>query len=118
MSTRFTLITSIALFSIVGCTAEKQEMKLASPSSTPALSQATFSEAALSLLEEADTMDGKTDHVIGKCYVCGLGMDGSEKYAAKVQDYTAHLCSAGCQQEFEASTEKIVLETKIPKAKE
>ena len=118
MSIRFTLITSIALFSMVGCTAEKHETKLASPSSTPVLSQTAFSQAALSLLEEADAMDGKTDHVIGKCYVCGLGMDGSDKFAVKVQDYTAHLCSAGCQHEFEASTEKIVLETKIPKAKE
>jgi len=118
MSTRFTLITSIALFSMVGCTAEKQETKLAAPGSTPPISQVTFSQAAQSLLVEADMMDGKTDHVIGKCYVCGLGMDGSDKYAVKVQDYTAHLCSAGCQQEFEASTEKIVLETKIPKAKE
>lgn len=118
MSTRFTLITSIALFSIVGCTPEKQETKLATPSSTPAVSQTAFSPAALSLLEEADAMDGKTDHVISKCYVCGLGMDGSDKYSVKVQDYTAHLCSAGCQHEFEAATEKIVLETKIPKAKE
>ena len=118
MSTRYTLITSIALFCTVGCTAEKQETKLASPVSTPAVSQAAFSDAALSLLAEADALDGKTDHVIGKCYVCGLGMDGSEKYTVKAQGYTAHLCSAGCQHEFEASTEKIVLETKIPKAKE
>lgn len=113
MSIRFTLITSIAILSMVGCITEKEETKLASPSFTPSLSQ-----AAQSLLVEADRMDGKTDHVIGKCYVCGLGMDGSDKYAVKVQDYTAHLCSAGCQHEFETSTEKIVLETKIPKAKE
>ena len=123
MSTRFTLITSVALLSMVGCTAKKDETKSPSSSATSthsqsALSQVALSQAALSLLEEADTMDGKTDHVIGKCYVCGLGMDGSDKFAVKVQDYTAHLCSAGCQHEFEASTEKIVLETKIPKAKE
>ncbi len=113
MSIRFTLITSVAVVSMFGCTAKKEEVKLASPSSTP-----TISQAALSLLVEADKLDGTTDQVIGKCYVCGLGMNGSAKYAVKFQDYTAHLCSAGCQHEFETSTEKIVLETKIPEAKE
>ena len=66
-------------------------------------------------MEEADLLDGNKDKVIGKCYVCALGMDGSEKFACKVGGYTAHLCSKSCQQEFEKSTEDIVLHTKMPK---
>ena len=113
MSFRVKLITGFALVFLFGCEAKKEEAKLAGPSAGPTLSQ-----AAQSLLMEADKLDGNTDQVIGKCYVCGLGMNGSDKYVVKVQGYTAHLCSAGCQHEFETSTEKIVLETKIPKAKE
>ena len=73
-----------------------------------------ISTTALSRLEEADKADGVTDHVIGKCYVCGLGMDGSEKFAVKVQGYTAHLCSQACQKEFADSADKIILGTEIP----
>jgi len=52
--------------------------------------------------------------VIGKCYVCGLGMDGSEKFAIKVQGYTAYLCSQACQKEVGEWANKIVLESEIP----
>ena len=64
----------------MGCS-PKPEEKTAMPTSIGPV----ISTTALSRLEEADKPDGVTDHVIGKCYVCGLGMDGSEKFAVKVQ---------------------------------
>jgi hypothetical protein len=108
MSIRLALITFITLAATIGCS-PKSEEKTAMPSVGPVISM-----AALSRLEQADKVDGVTDHVIGKCYVCSLGMDGSEKFAVKVQGYTAHLCSQSCQKEFEESADKIVLGTEIP----
>jgi hypothetical protein len=103
-------ITALMVLStIVGCEAKKKTAELVATSDSPSISA-----AALTLLEEADKLDGKSDHIISKCYVCSLGMDGSEKHTTKLGDYTAHLCSKSCQQEFEKSAEQIVLSTKIP----
>ena len=116
MFNRTTFCTCVAfatLFATVpflGCDAKKEVPSVVVESKGPTLSQAT-----LTRLEEADLLDGKADHVVGKCYVCSLGMDGSEKHAAKIGDYTAHLCSKFCKQEFEKSSEQIVLSTEIPK---
>jgi hypothetical protein len=109
MSIRLALITIIALAATNGCS-RKPEERTAMPKSIGPV----ISTAAISRLEEADKADGVTDHVIGKCYVCGLGMDGSEKFAVKVQGYTAHLCSQACQKEFADSADKIILGTEIP----
>lgn len=110
MSKRHLLVIILATFFATGCTSEKQSSPPVTTSVTP-----TISKAALSLMEEADALDGTKDHVIGKCYVCSLGMNGSDKFAVKAGGYTAHLCSKSCQQEFEKSTEEIVLHTKLPK---
>ena len=109
MTFRLALVTIITLSATMGCS-PKPEEKTAMPTRTGSV----ISTATLSRLEEADKADGVSDHVIGKCYVCGLGMDGSEKFAVKVQGYTAHLCSHSCQKEFEESADKIVLGTEIP----
>lgn len=109
-----TWLAFVALFAMVpfsGCDAKKEVPNVVVESKGPTLSQ-----AALTRLEEADLLDGKADHVIGKCYVCNLGMDGSDKHSVEVGGYTAHLCSKFCQQEFEKSSEQIVLDTEIPKA--
>lgn len=109
MSNRLALITIITLAATNGCS-RKLEEKTAMPTSIRTI----ISTAAISRLEEADKADGVTDHVIGKCYVCGLGMDGSEKFAVIVHGYSAHMCSQACQKEFGQSADKIVLETEIP----
>ena len=109
MTIRLAPITCIAMAATMGCS-PKPEEKTAIPTSIGPV----ISTTALSRLEEADKADGVTDHVIGKCYVCGLGMDGSEKFAVKVQGYTAHLCSQACQKEFADSADKIILGTEIP----
>ena len=110
MSHRFSITFIAAALLISGCDSKKEVNLVAVSINAP-----TLSPAALSLIDEADALDGKKDHVISKCYVCGLGMDGSDKFAAKTGVYTAHLCSKSCQQEFEKNTEEIVLHTKMPK---
>jgi hypothetical protein len=109
MSVRFAILNLITLAAMLGCS-PKLEQKTATPTSNGLF----VSAEAISRLEAADKADGVTDHLIGKCYVCGLGMDGSKKFAVKVQDYTAHLCSKACQHKFEESADQIVLSTEIP----
>ena len=106
----FAFAAAIATFTFLGCDAKKETAKVLVESHTP-----TLSPAALTRLEEADLLDGKADQVVGKCYVCSLGMDGSDKHSVEVGGYTAHLCSKFCKQEFEKSSEQIVLSTEIPK---
>lgn len=98
-------------FILVGC----------SNSSAPTVPQAgavvtppADSEAMLVSLKSADQLDGKEDHVIGKCYVCALGMDGKPEHSAEFQGYTAHLCSEGCCNHFKEHPEQVISETKIP----
>lgn len=71
----------------------------------------------LANLQSADLLDGKEDHVIGKCYVCGLGMDGKPEHAAEFESYTAHLCSDACCSHFKENASQIVTNTAVPAAK-
>lgn len=70
--------------------------------------------AVLARLSAADQLDGNEDHVISKCYVCGLGMDGSPDHSVEFQGYTAHLCSEHCAEHFADSAEAVIGETEIP----
>jgi YHS domain-containing protein len=119
-------LTFALLFAMasLGCEGSKTTSTSAS-SSSPKSTSSTESPKAASLtpeviakLVQADRLDGDEDHVIKRCYICGLGMDGKEKFAASYGDYTAHLCSKGCQSEFEASPESVVADTAIPKSKD
>jgi hypothetical protein len=109
MSIRFKLIAVTSLCVAVGCEFKQESKNLAPVSAT-----AVVSKELVARLEEADKADGAADHVIGKCYVCGLGMNGSEKFVVKVDDYQAHLCSEACQQEFADNADEIVAKTAIP----
>lgn len=109
MSFHFKLTAVVLLGAMCGCNA-KPEIETA----TPANVTAVVSKEAATRLEEADKADGVADHVVGKCYVCGLGMNGSEKYAVKVEDYQVHLCSEACQHEFAEHADEIVARTAIP----
>ncbi len=113
MSKRLIVSALFVLLPFAGCEAKKEVKVEIDRQVSPPL---TLSKEALIRLEAADQFDGKSDHVIGKCYVCGLGMDGSDKFAVKVEGYTAHLCSKMCQHEFNESAEKIVLTTELPKS--
>jgi hypothetical protein len=112
MSFHFKLIMVVSLCAVYGCDT-KQQAKTA----TPASINAVVSKESASRLEEADKADGAADHTIGKCYVCGLGMNGSENFVVKVDDYQAHLCSEACQHEFAEHADEIVAKTAIPRSK-
>jgi len=56
----------------------------------------------LAALVRADAADGKEDHLVAKCILCQLHMNGQEANAATLGNYTVHLCSAYCKQQFEA----------------
>ncbi len=84
----------------------------ASPNAVPP------SKEMLVRLQAADKLDGDEDQIVHRCYVCSLGMDGKEKHSAKFGEYTAHLCSQGCLDEFQADPAKVVAETEIPKESE
>ena len=72
------------------------------------------SEEILVKLDQADQLDGKADHEIGKCYVCALSMDGKPEHTVEVAGYKAHLCSEHCQEEFQANWETVVSTMDIP----
>jgi YHS domain-containing protein len=66
------------------------------------------------VLATADNADGVADHVVSKCAVCGLGMEGSAAHASSYEGYTFHLCSADCKETFERDPAKVV--TRLAKA--
>ena len=72
------------------------------------------SQEILTALKTADLVDGKEDHVISKCYVCELGMDGKADLTEQVHGYTVHLCSKMCKEHFHEEAEKVILTTKAP----
>lgn len=87
------------------------------PPAAKANSTTVDSKVVLVNLKAADQLDGKEDHVIGKCYVCALGMDGKAEHSAEFQGYTAHLCSEGCCKHFKDNPEQVIAETKVPETK-
>jgi hypothetical protein len=115
LSFAFALTSSL----FVGCNAEVADSKKAGVAAPKAQTpdSPALSEKAMLTLASADKLDGKEDHVVELCYLCGLGMEGKKDYTATVGEYSAHFCSKGCCDEFKAAPEKIILETELPKAK-
>ncbi len=104
---RFIMLLALAISTMcVGC---------GEPATT--ITSSPVSEQTLISLQQADALDGSEDHVIGKCYVCNLGMDGKEEFSANVHGYTAHLCSSHCKDHFTTSSDTVIANTKIPNAK-
>ncbi len=95
----------VALAMFVGC-GEPVDTSVSLPAS----------EQTLVALRQADAVDGAEDHVIGKCYVCNLGMDGKEEFSVDVYGYSAHLCSSHCKEHFAKSADSVIVKTKIPGA--
>ncbi|SMP78778.1 hypothetical protein SAMN06265222_12726 [Neorhodopirellula lusitana] len=103
MNTQALLIATAALLISVGCNR---------PAETT--DSSTVSEQTLVKLQQADALDGQEDHVIGKCYVCSLGMDGKEELTVDTHGYEAHLCSSSCRDHFAASADEVIASTPIP----
>lgn len=109
MSRRISIVL-IALL-LTGCSQSQPEvsngtaLEVAAPSISPAIR---------SNLELADQLDGSKDQIIGKCYVCALGMNGKPDFKVELDGYTAHLCSEHCRDHFAANWQSVVAETDIP----
>lgn len=106
----FFLAAATLSIAVLGCSENTDPATTTEPLTTtePA------SEATLVALQKADLLDGTEDHVIEKCYVCKLGMDGSDQITCEVHGYTAHLCSEACRNHFEASSDEVIASTEIP----
>ncbi|MCG3147321.1 MAG: hypothetical protein PCFJNLEI_00760 [Verrucomicrobiae bacterium] len=91
----------------------KQSLILLAGVGLIACSQSTPPPPAIVLTDElriqlaaADAVDGKTDHVVAKCVLCNLKMDGKPQFAVPAGDYTVRLCSTGCRASFLADPAK------------
>lgn len=102
----------VACLGLAGCTGDSSKVSQPSGNEVPA------SEETLAALKKADALDGKEDKVVGKCYCCGLGMDGKAEFAELKYGYTSHLCSAACQKHFHDNADKVIAGTKVPTASE
>ncbi len=105
----FFLATLTLSVAVLGCGQNTETATTVAPTTAEPASEAT-----LVALHKADLLDGSEDHVISKCYVCELGMDGNKEITCEVHGYTAHLCSEGCRTHFEASPDDVIASTKIP----
>jgi YHS domain-containing protein len=65
-------------------------------------------EAEASRLEAADAADGVKDHVVAKCAVCGLGMDGKPEHASRYAGYELHFCSDECKETFDHDPHAVI----------
>ena len=106
---RLTAVLVLAIFVaavVVACKKQTSE----STASTPAPAQTgAVSTGAEAKLAKADALDGSTDHVVAKCGMCALRMDGSEAYTSQVGDYELRFCSEGCKESFDENQEKAIL---------
>ncbi len=57
--------------------------------------------AERAVIAAADAADGAEDHVVSKCAVCGLNMDGSPEFASEYAGATFHFCSTDCKALFD-----------------
>ncbi|MCA9138463.1 MAG: hypothetical protein KDB00_16945 [Planctomycetales bacterium] len=110
---RITTLTALLLV-VTACGCEKKTETATPDAPASTAGDASPSDATLVALQKADLVDGTEDHVISKCYVCSLGMDGKEEFAVDVHGYSAHLCSSTCRDHFQESSESVIADTKIP----
>jgi YHS domain-containing protein len=112
------LSSSFVLFAaalVTGCKSEDPPADVPKePAATAAASAAPADQATvLAKLVAADKLDGTEDKVVTKCYMCGLGMDGEEKFAAEYEGYTVHLCSDHCLEEFKKDPASVIAQTDV-----
>jgi YHS domain-containing protein len=67
----------------------------------PAAGAARATESEAAKLEAADAADGAKDHVVAKCAVCGLAMEGTPEHVSRYAGYELHFCSQECKETFD-----------------
>lgn len=70
----------------------------------------------MSILAEADKIDGNEDKLVSKCASCALMMDGKEELAHTVAGYKMHFCSEICQKSYANDAAGRLATLKIPEA--
>lgn len=60
------------------------------------------------MLAAADLADGQKDHVVSKCAVCKLGMDGLAEHTSRHKGYEFRLCSAHCKETFDYDPDAVI----------
>ena len=111
----FAVVIGVAL--LIGCDAPSQPAASMQDGTAPAANASAGESTVLVSLKAADAVDGAEDKVIGKCYVCGLGMDGSQEHSTEFEGYTCYLCSEHCKEHFAANAESVIAATPIPSSK-
>ena len=102
------------MVSVVGCgqsapepEAAPEQVQVPEKEAAPA-APVQWTEADKAALATADLADGTADHVIKKCAVCALAMDGSEAHVVQLADYTAHACSAHCAHKLSTEPQAVL----------
>src|SRR5262245_54031716 len=90
-----TILSVLALSLVAGCTKDSKAEVKPAPITTEMAAK----------LEKADAADGKTDKVVSKCIGCDLKMEGQEKNALKVGEYSLHMCD-GCYTKYKDDPSK------------
>ena len=114
------LLSLVTLTIVIGCRKESEDTatetaeatqpaKLNPPASVEKVKPIEDLPALEAILAKADAMDGTTDHVVSKCGMCALRMDGSDAHVSKVGDYELHFCSEECKESFDEDSEKAIL---------
>ncbi|MFG0288277.1 MAG: hypothetical protein ACF8CQ_08885 [Rhodopirellula sp. JB044] len=111
MKSRFCGVVMLGMIALAGCDDSSQHLQIASATDGPPPSQ-----EILAALASADKLDGQEDHVIGKCYVCQLSMDGKSELTAEAHGYTACMCSSFCRDHFTSDPDDVISNTTIPAA--
>jgi YHS domain-containing protein len=102
---RNALIAGCALALVVGC----GKAEVAKPAAGAAAPAAAGEEARL---VAADLADGTEDHVVSKCAVCNLSMDGKAELTSAYAGYTFHHCSPHCRETFDHDPAKVLARVK------
>jgi YHS domain-containing protein len=66
------------------------------------------SQVEAARLEAADAADGVKDHVVAKCAVCGLGMDGTAEHVSRYGGYELRFCSRECRETFDHDPHAVI----------
>jgi len=106
------VVCVVGMVAFAGCKKNGGSRQTEAPKSDTA--DAAQNPEVLAKLAKADALDGAEDHVVHRCASCRLGMDGDEKNALTVGEYTMHFCSPGCKERFGEDLTKNVLALAIP----
>lgn len=114
------LLSLVTLTIVIGCRKESEDTATETAQATPPAKSTSpapvdeakptdVSPAQEAILAKADAMDGTTDHVVSKCGMCALRMDGNDAHVSKVGDYELHFCSEECKESFDENAEEAIL---------